>query len=72
MSTPEVRAGAGDGLAARVYGRLMGIAPEKLATATDNHYEPKLPDVLYYAYQRGCYMQRRDGSYVPVDPRYCY
>ena len=26
----------------------------------------------YYAYQRGCYMQRRDGSYVPVDPRYCY
>ncbi|MET4044790.1 uncharacterized protein YcfJ [Bradyrhizobium sp. RT6a] len=26
----------------------------------------------YYAYQRGCYMQRGDGSYVPVDPRYCY
>jgi hypothetical protein len=26
----------------------------------------------YYAYQRGCYAQRRDGSYVPVDPRYCY
>jgi uncharacterized protein YcfJ len=26
----------------------------------------------YYAYQRGCYMQRRDGAYVPVDPRYCY
>ncbi|MBW7961628.1 hypothetical protein [Bradyrhizobium sp. BR 10261] len=26
----------------------------------------------YYAYQRGCYMQRADGRYVPVDPRYCY
>jgi len=26
----------------------------------------------YYAYQRGCYMQRPDGRYVPVDPRYCY
>ena len=26
----------------------------------------------YYAYQRGCYMQRPDGYYVRVDPRYCY
>jgi uncharacterized protein YcfJ len=26
----------------------------------------------YYAYQRGCYMQRPDGRYVAVDPRYCY
>ena len=26
----------------------------------------------YYAYQRGCYMQRPDGYYVQVDPRYCY
>src|SRR5215475_7443258 len=26
----------------------------------------------YYAYQRGCYMQRPDGHYVQVDPRYCY
>jgi uncharacterized protein YcfJ len=26
----------------------------------------------YYAYQRGCYMQRPDGAYVRVDPRYCY
>jgi len=26
----------------------------------------------YYAYQRGCYMQRPDGYYVRVDSRYCY
>ncbi|MBI5265155.1 MAG: hypothetical protein HY852_25455 [Bradyrhizobium sp.] len=26
----------------------------------------------YYYYQRGCYMQRPDGHYVRVDPRYCY
>ncbi|MCS3981713.1 hypothetical protein M2191_006396 [Bradyrhizobium japonicum] len=26
----------------------------------------------YYAYQRGCYMQRPDGYYVRVSQRYCY
>ncbi|MBR0776825.1 hypothetical protein JQ543_28520 [Bradyrhizobium diazoefficiens] len=26
----------------------------------------------YYAYRQGCYMQRPDGYYVQVDPRYCY
>ncbi len=26
----------------------------------------------YYAYQRGCYMQRPDGYYVRLDQRYCY
>jgi hypothetical protein len=25
----------------------------------------------YYYYQRGCYVQRPDGSYVAVSPRYC-
>lgn len=26
----------------------------------------------YYAWQNGCYMQRPDGYYVRVSPRYCY
>src|ERR1700742_238346 len=26
----------------------------------------------YYYYRDGCYWPRPDGSYVPVDPRYCY
>jgi hypothetical protein len=26
----------------------------------------------YYYYRDGCYMQRPDGAYVLVDPRYCY
>jgi hypothetical protein len=26
----------------------------------------------YYAYQNGCYVQRRDGSYRAVHPQYCY
>lgn len=26
----------------------------------------------YYAWQRGCYLQRRDGSWVRVSSRYCY
>lgn len=25
----------------------------------------------YYYHDRGCYLQRRDGSYVAVSPRYC-
>jgi len=25
----------------------------------------------YWYYDRGCYLQRRDGSYVRVSPRYC-
>ena len=26
----------------------------------------------YYYYRDGCYIQRRDGAWVPVSPRYCY
>jgi outer membrane lipoprotein SlyB len=26
----------------------------------------------YYYYREGCYLQRPDGAYVRVDPRYCY
>ncbi len=26
----------------------------------------------YYAYQRGCYLQRADGAWIHVSPRYCY
>jgi uncharacterized protein YcfJ len=26
----------------------------------------------YYAWQRGCYLQRPDGVWVRVHPRYCY
>jgi outer membrane lipoprotein SlyB len=26
----------------------------------------------YYYYRDGCYMPQPDGSYVLVDPRYCY
>jgi outer membrane protein with glycine zipper len=26
----------------------------------------------YYAWHQGCYIQRRDGSWVRVHPRYCY
>lgn len=26
----------------------------------------------YYAYQRGCWLQRRNGSWVRVSDRYCY
>jgi uncharacterized protein YcfJ len=26
----------------------------------------------YYYYQRGCYLQRGDGAWVRVHPRYCY
>ena len=26
----------------------------------------------YYWYQDGCYIQRGDGAYMRVDPRYCY
>ena len=26
----------------------------------------------YYYYHTGCYLQRPDGAYVRVDPRYCY
>jgi uncharacterized protein YcfJ len=26
----------------------------------------------YYAWNQGCYLQRRNGSWVRVHPRYCY
>jgi outer membrane lipoprotein SlyB len=26
----------------------------------------------YYGYQGGCWLQRRDGSWIRVHPRYCY
>ena len=26
----------------------------------------------YYYYQDGCYIQRGDGAWVRVHPRYCY
>ncbi|MGH6716648.1 MAG: YMGG-like glycine zipper-containing protein [Bradyrhizobium sp.] len=26
----------------------------------------------YYYYRRGCYVQRRDGAWIRVGPRYCY
>jgi len=26
----------------------------------------------YYYYRNGCYIQRPDGEWIPVDPRYCY
>lgn len=26
----------------------------------------------YYYYRDGCYIQRRDGAWLRVDPRYCY
>jgi outer membrane lipoprotein SlyB len=26
----------------------------------------------YYAWRNGCYVQRADGAYVRVNPRYCY
>jgi uncharacterized protein YcfJ len=26
----------------------------------------------YYAYNNGCYIQRRDGAWIRVHPRYCY
>jgi outer membrane lipoprotein SlyB len=26
----------------------------------------------YYAYQRGCWVQRRDGAWLRVSDRYCY
>lgn len=26
----------------------------------------------YYAWREGCYLKRRDGSWVRVAPRYCY
>jgi uncharacterized protein YcfJ len=26
----------------------------------------------YYYYRNGCYIQRPDGAWVPVHPRYCY
>jgi hypothetical protein len=26
----------------------------------------------YYHYRNGCYLQRPDGYWVRVDPRYCY
>jgi hypothetical protein len=25
----------------------------------------------YYYYDRGCYVQRPDGAWIPVSPRYC-
>jgi len=26
----------------------------------------------YYAWHDGCYVQRRDGAWIRVHPRYCY
>ncbi len=26
----------------------------------------------YYGWHDGCYVQRRDGAWIRVDPRYCY
>ena len=26
----------------------------------------------YYGYQGGCWLQRRDGSWIRVNPQYCY
>ena len=26
----------------------------------------------YYAWRNGCYIQRRDGSWIRVSQRYCY
>jgi outer membrane lipoprotein SlyB len=26
----------------------------------------------YYGYEGGCWLQRRDGSWIRVHPRYCY
>jgi len=50
-----------------VAGGIIGAAA---GAAIAGSMEPRARG--YYWYQNGCWIQRRDGSYVRVDRRYCY
>src|SRR5262245_26374915 len=50
-----------------VAGGIIGAAA---GAAIAGSMEPRASS--YYWYQNGCWVQRRDGSYVRVHRRYCY
>jgi outer membrane lipoprotein SlyB len=50
-----------------VAGGIIGAAT---GAAIAGSMEPRGPG--YYWYQDGCWVQRRDGSYIRVQRRYCY
>jgi outer membrane lipoprotein SlyB len=50
-----------------VAGGIIGAAA---GAAIAGSMEPRASG--YYWYQNGCWIQRRDGSYVRVHRRYCY
>ena len=49
--------------ATTIYSQLMGVGREKLAAGDAGHDDPRLPDVLYYAYRRGFWPYVRGLSY---------
>ena len=50
-----------------VAGGIIGAAA---GAAIGSSMEPRRAG--YYWYQDGCWLQRRDGSYIRVQRRYCY
>jgi outer membrane lipoprotein SlyB len=50
-----------------VAGGIIGAAAGAMI---GSQFEPRGPG--YYWYQDGCWLKRRDGSYIRVSRRYCY
>lgn len=66
---------AGALLGGAVTGRTSGVAIGAVVGATTGAIiasEAQRNQRGYYAWRQGCYLQRRDGSYVRVSQRYCY
>ena len=67
MAMPAQEAAAQDAIGGAIIGGVGGAGTGAAIAAEGERRRSG-----YYAYQRGCYMQRPDGYYVQVDPRYCY
>ena len=66
---------AGALIGGAVSGRTAGVAIGAVVGATTGAIiaqEAQRNQRGYYAWRQGCYVQRRDGSYVRVAQRYCY
>lgn len=57
--------GRGEGVA---IGAIIGATAGAIIAADGQ----RVRRTSYYAWNRGCYLKRRDGRWVRVQPRYCY
>ncbi len=59
--------GAAGGTRGAAIGAILGATAGAAIASQGTRYPNG-----YYGYDNGCWLQRRDGSWIRVHPRYCY